>query len=296
MISWQGNRSGWMVLVPVACLGFIACDGTATNIDPTTTDVFRVIETGEGSCGGDNGVPCIEIGDVCPETEGVVCESEPVPPEAQPPEEGGCWVTGIGTFGKGVTRDSFGGNAMTMKDGSVRGEWQHVDHFDVSGSQKNGQNLFHGKVEYIRCERFPTLNGPEVPKAVPNFANWGGHGKFNHVDGYKFDVRAFDHAEGGIYRDRYAIQIWDPEGNLVLEANGMATNDIANGPGASMGAKGNGNGKGGPHAEEPATTGRDIKCLEDPTITSEDLAWVAELGCLSGGNFQIHPPNKGHPY
>lgn len=188
-------------------------------------------------------------------------------PPQLPPEQGGCWVTGIGTFGKGDTRDSFGGNGMTMKDGSVRGEWQHTDHFDVSGTQKNGQNLFHGKVTYIACLRFPTLPGPEVPKAIPNYANWGGKGRFNGVDGYYFDVKAFDHAEGGIHKDRYQIRIFDANKKLVLHADGQGT------------------------MQAPSNK----ECEIDPLVTT-NLSWVKALGCISGGNFQIHPPNKGHPY
>jgi len=271
---------------------------------------------GCAGCGGMENTasqPFSVIGD-CPADlpEGSSCLSQAVPPDAQPPEQGGCWVTGIGTFGKGVTRDSFGGNAMTMKDGSVRGEWQHVDHFDVSGQQKNGQNLFHGKVEYITCKRFPTLNGPQVPKAEPNYARWGGHGRFNGVDGYSFEVQAFDHAEGGIFRDRYAIVVRDAAGVIVLEADGNVTRSITNGPEGSMNQKGqstatpptkgnNGQAKGkdtAPTTSEPPTANnpRDTSCREDPTITTAEFSWVADLGCISGGNFQIHPPNKGHPY
>ena len=238
----------------------------------------------------------------CPEVavEGTACLEEPPAKESQPPEDGGCWVTGIGTFGKGPSRDSFGGNAMTMKNGSVRGQWQHVDHFDVSGRQNNGQNLFHGSVDYLRCQRYPTLNGPQVPKAEPNFANWGGTGRFNGEDGYRFDVRAFDHAEGGIFADRYAITIWDSEGTVVLEADGEGTRDIVNGPAAAMGGKRRGGavdrGQASTAPERAQGNPRDTSCREDSSLVDNpNLAWVAELGCLSGGNFQIHPPNAGHP-
>jgi hypothetical protein len=218
------------------------------------TDVFNIL--GEGSC---------------PDAEGTGCVTIDTPDDSLPPEEGGCWVTGIGTFGKGDSRDSFGGNAMTMRDGSVRGEWQHVDHFDVTGAQRNGQNLFHGQVEYIHCEKYPTLSGPEVPVAEPNYATWGGHGRYNGVDGYSFEVEAFDHGEGGIFLDRYIIKVRDPSGAIVLEADGAATNGINNGT-------------------------RDTSCRDDDAITTAELDWVKEMGCLSGGNLQIHPPNAGHPY
>lgn len=170
------------------------------------------------------------------------------------------WVTGGGTIGVGDTLDSFGGCAMTMKDGSVRGEWTHVDHFDVTGSSPTGQNILHGEVHYLVLKLFPTLNGPHVPKAEPNYANFGGTGTFNGVSGYFFDVKVFDHSEPGAFHDRYVIDIYDPNKKLVLHADGT-------------------------------TSGT---CLEDPTVTP-DLAWVLDMGCLSGGNIQIHPPNAGHP-
>jgi len=193
----------------------------------------------------------------------------PLPPDQLlPPEQGGCWFTGGGTFGKGPTRDSFGGNAMTMKDHSVRGEWEHVDHTNITGVPTvNGQNLFHGQVHYIVCQQFPTLSGPQVPKAVPNYVNFGGTGKYNGVDGYFFDVRAFDHGEGGIHYDRYSIDIYDANKKLVLHADGSVT--------------------------ELAPSSK--TCKDDVKVTP-DLAWVLQMGCLSGGNLQIHPPCGGHPY
>ncbi len=209
------------------------------------------------------------LGDCTDVPEGTACLPETPPPDLKPPEEGGCWVTGIGTFGKGDTRDSFGGNGMTMKDGSVRGEWNHVDHLDESGKQKNGQNHFHGVVTYLSCKLYPTLAGPDVPKAVPNYAIWGGTGSYNGVDGYTFEVHAFDHSEPGTHHDRYQIEVKDPAGALVLHADGTGT-----------------------YNTPPNTKG----CLEDITVTDPALAWVAAMGCLSGGNFQIHPPNAGHPY
>jgi hypothetical protein len=178
-------------------------------------------------------------------------------------DEGGCFVTGVGTFGKGSTRDSFGGNGKTMPDGSIQGEWQHVDHYDATETSANGQNLFHGDVEYLSCTLYETLSGPEVPKADVNYAVFGGTGEFNHEPGYTFEVHAFDHAEGGRLHDRYTMTITDPSGAVVLAADGQGTLD---------------------------------ECAEDATVLDPSLAWVTEMGCLSGGNFQIHPPNAGHPY
>ena len=144
------------------------------------------------------------------------------PTDLLPPEEGGCWFTGIGTFGKGDTRDSFGGNAMTMKDGRPRRVAARGPLRRHRPAQKNGQNLFHGKVHYIACKKFPRSAAPRSPRPYPNYANWGGTGRYNGVDGYFFDVKAFDHGEGGIHIDRYAIDIYDAS-KLVLHADGSVT-------------------------------------------------------------------------
>lgn len=151
-------------------------------------------------------------------------------------DTGGCFVTGIGHIGDAenhpgagrADQDSFGGNAMGMKDGSVRGQWQNTTHLG---------DLFHGSVSWLRCWNDGGL-GPEVPRAIPNVAQWGGLGKWNHVEGYRFMVRAADRAEGGHHIDEYAITIWNPEGNVIYSENEI----------------------------------------------------------IDGGNFQIHPPNAGHPY
>jgi len=172
--------------------------------------------------GGEEALGCIDTLDTCYFVEEHV--------------DGGCWVTGIGHIGDeddhpGAGRadqDSFGGNAMGMKDGSVRGEWQNTTHMG---------DLFHGKVDYLRCWK-DDGEGPEVPKAIPNNAEWSGVGVWNHEPGYTFRVHSQDRREGGHHADYYSIEIWDPSGASIY--------------------------------------------------TEGDL--------IDGGNFQIHPPNNGHPY
>jgi hypothetical protein len=229
--------------------------GSAWNDDGVGSDVFQILEMGGG----------------CPDAEATDCVTIDTPDDSLPPEQGGCFVTGIGTFGKGNTRDSFGGNGMYMKDGRVRGEWEHVDHFDVTGAQKNGQNLFHGDVEFLRCEKYPALPGPDVPKAEPNFATWGGTGRYNGALGYRFQVWAWDHGEPGNLIDRYAIKVWDAEGVVVLAADGSVTPT-----------------SGGDSA-------RDMGC-KVPVPVDVGVDFANAMGCISGGNFQIHPANNGHPY
>lgn len=154
--------------------------------------------------------------------------------------EGGCWITGGGHIGNSDSfggagankQDSFGFNAMGMKDGRVRGEIQDTTHLG---------DVFHGHATWIRCWKDDGL-GPEVPKAIPNNAAWGGHGSWNHEEGYTWEAHLADRAEGGSHMDEYEIWVTSPEGNLVYSQT-----------------------------------------------AADDLV-------ITGGNFQIHPPNKGHPY
>jgi hypothetical protein len=169
-------------------------------------------------------------GDCCPDDG---CCPPPCPPPPCPPPSCCCWFTGGGTIMTidGINgRQSFGGNAMTMKDKPVRGEWEHINH--TTG------DIFHGKVTYLSC--WETNDpGPSPPKADPNYIEFGGEGVLNHVEGYSFEVTAYDSGEPATKNapgDHYWITILDPSGAMVVE----------------------------------------------------------EDGALSG-NFQIHPPNKGHP-
>jgi hypothetical protein len=131
-------------------------------------------------------------------------------------ENGGCWITGGGRIlNADGTYDSYGGNAMTMKDGSVRGEWNHIDH-NVDG---NTLNHFKGDVNYISCEKISDI-GPEHPKAIPNMATFGGSGTYNGVDGYTFEVKWVDSGEGGRSWDRYQLTIYDSEGSIFDIENG----------------------------------------------------------------------------
>jgi hypothetical protein len=115
----------------------------------------------------------------------------------QSPGQGGCWVTGGGYIQDADGNDSFGGNAMPMKSGSVRGEWEHVDHGTGDKS--------HGEVQYIVC-RHVNEPGPGQPSGPShNFdinqvyfggpARWFENGSW--ADGYWFDVMAEDHGEPG---------------------------------------------------------------------------------------------------
>jgi len=143
---------------------------------------------------------------------------------------GGCWVTGIGHIGaddngNGISdqpgagragQDSYGGLAVTMKDGSVTGQWQNTTH--LYGSK----DVFHGEPEFVYCwnDGGP---GPDVPNAYPNRAIWGGPGTWNHEEGYLFIASAADYKEGGdgtdaSIRDAYAITVY-----YDMDGDGVAT-------------------------------------------------------------------------
>ena len=49
----------------------------------------------------------------------------------------------------------------------------------------------------MRVEEVDEGDGPEVPKAIPNIARWGGTGTWNHEEGYAWEARLADRAEGG---------------------------------------------------------------------------------------------------
>jgi hypothetical protein len=116
--------------------------------------------------------------------------------DCMPPATGGCWVTGGGFIQPTTGQDNFGGNAMPMQSGTIRGEWENVDH----GS---GQQM-HGQPTYLYC-RHVNEPGPGVPNGprhdfTSNQAYFGGPARLfvngGWSDGYWFDVVVDDHGEG----------------------------------------------------------------------------------------------------
>ncbi len=167
---------------------------------------------------------------VCEETYCDMCD------HSVPPNDGGCWITGIGYVvdSNDGQHDNFGGNGMPMKAGYLRGQWEHVDH-------KTGDK-FHGDVGYLVC-RHVDEPGPDVPKTIPNQTYYGGPGQWYEPgkgwqDGFWFDVMAEDHGEPGS-TDEYYFTVRRQSDNTVIYQVG---------------------------------------------------------GILGGGNFQVHPPNSGHPF
>jgi hypothetical protein len=111
-------------------------------------------------------------------------------------------VTGGGFVVDDDGKDTFGGNAMPMKDGTVRGEWENQEH-------GTGDNL-HGQANYIYCRVVPGP-GPGHPNGprhdfVDNQAYFGGPATYNGASGYWFDVVVEDHGEPGRL-DTYQITI-----------------------------------------------------------------------------------------
>jgi hypothetical protein len=199
------------------------------------------------------GVICFGSGPVCVPAKGSKPDDNACT-NSLPPTEGGCWITGIGFIIDADGHDNFGGNGMPMKDGSIRGEWEHVDH--------GTDDKFHGQVQYLVCRHVPEP-GPGVPNGpqhdlTTNQAYYGGPGRWftpdaGWADGYWFDVMAEDHGEPG---------------NKA-------------GPGQ--------HGSGGPDFYH--FTARLLASGTQSGAVVYDTA-----GDIVGGNFQIHPPNTGHPF
>jgi len=221
-----------------------------------------------GGCSGDitgddfTGDHSFSITQGCPDTE--ICfptctnnGPDNVCGNSLAPSAGGCWITGIGFIVDADGHDNFGGNGMPMKDGTIRGEWEHVDH--------GTGDKFHGQVHYLFCRHVPEP-GPGQPSGPShmfdiNQAYYGGPGRWftptdGWKDGYWFDVMAEDHGEPG--------------------------NQPGPGQHGSMGP------------DEYYFTARIIQ--GDLQSGSVVMDVYSTGGPLEGGNFQIHPPNTGHPY
>jgi hypothetical protein len=191
-----------------------------------------------------------------------VCENtgpDDVCASTEPPARGGCWITGGGFVVDADGKDSFGGNGMSMKDGRIRGEWEHVDH--------GTGNKMHGKVSYLVCRQVDEPgpghpNGPQHDFKM-NQAYYGGEARWfvasadGWEEGYWFDVMIEDHGEPG--------------------------NKPATGPGQIKA------GSGGP--DEYFVTVRKISA----PMQSGEVVYTTGAP-ITGGNLQLHPPNGGHPY
>jgi len=123
------------------------------------------------------------------------CVSDDRDGDCIPPSEGGCWITG-GGFIVTNDKDNFGGNAKPMKNGTIDGHWNHVDH-------ATDQHAL-GRPEYIYCRDVdePGPGGPGAKKGFNmNQIYFGGHAQWREngtwSDGYWFDVVAEDHGEAG---------------------------------------------------------------------------------------------------
>jgi hypothetical protein len=156
------------------------------------------------------------------------CVPDDTTEDCQPPSSGGCWVTGGGTIPLGSSDDSFGGNAMPMKSGTIRGEWENVDH--VTGVQ------MHGEPTYLYCRQVDEPgpgadNGPHHDFTI-NQAYFGGparvfaNGAWDTT--YWFDVVVDDHGEGKGAKaggpDLYHVTIRqlagaNSSGPILLDAN-----------------------------------------------------------------------------
>lgn len=157
----------------------------------------------------ESGTTCTSEPTCAPGTHPAPCgacvpDSEPPSCDCVPPATGGCWVTGGGFVeaaslvpaGPADGHDNFGGNAKPMKDGAVKGQWNHVDH--------GTGNHAHGSVSYLFCRKVdgPGPGQPGGKKGlVSNQVYFGGPARFRTAgawnEGYWFDVVAIDRGEPG---------------------------------------------------------------------------------------------------
>ncbi len=128
---------------------------------------------------------------------------------------GCCWFTGGGTI-MDPTRITIGGNAMTMKDKPVRGQWEFVDHEG---------NVFHGEASSINCWFNEHAPGAEHPLVDFNYIHFRGAGEYDHQSGYTFDVIARDSGEPGV-NDYLFMDIFDSEHNLVDHVEGYLSGNF----------------------------------------------------------------------
>jgi len=152
------------------------------------------------TCDTTNGPPVCHKPPTCaPGTHASACGAcvpDDTTEDCTPPDQGGCWVTGGGYILDGDGKDTFGGNAMPMKSGTIRGQWEHVDH--------GSGNKMHGEASYIYCRHVnePGPGADNGPKHdfIINQVYFGGNARVfvsgAWFDGYWFDVMAEDHGEG----------------------------------------------------------------------------------------------------
>lgn len=115
----------------------------------------------------------------------------------------GCRVTAGGQIEVSPAgRDAFGGNAQPFRDGSVDGEWNHVD---AEGDH------FHGDPTWMQC-------GYVEDGAWADVVWLGGVGTWNGEGGYSFYVMLEDRGEPG-RDDTYHLEVWAADGTIVY-ANG----------------------------------------------------------------------------
>jgi hypothetical protein len=168
----------------------------------------------------------------------------------------GCFITGIGHI------DVVGGKtkAATTRASFGGNAKTFVKDGLVDGEWQHIDHVtkdqFHGDVTYLTCDHADGLNGPQVPDAYP----------LN---------RAYYGGEGtGIFNKQTGCDF------------DIIAYDI---------------GEGGIHQDSYEITVRCGGKVVLHNIATTDQCKQApgiptSIGCLAGGNFQIHPSNAGHPY
>jgi hypothetical protein len=235
--SGSGSSSGGASSGSSSGAGGSSSSGGESSSGSSGSSSGGYSSSGGGDDGGSNGPPWTCV----PNPPEVTCSQPPVcqhgahaapcgacvpdttTTDCVPPSEGGCWVTGGGFIMEKASKDTFGGNGMPMRDGSVRGEWENIDH-------ATGDNM-HGTVDYLFCRVVPGPGPghPDGPKHdfVDNQVYFGGPARYfvnaAWADGYWFDIVAEDHGEPG-RQDTYQITIRTyangQAGNIVYQESG----------------------------------------------------------------------------
>lgn len=138
-------------------------------------------------------------------------------------------MTGGGFISDKGGRDNFGGNAKSMKDGRIQGEWNHVDH-------ESGEHI-HGRPSYLFCRQIDEA-GPGNPGGKKGFKMnqvfFGGDARLQlkgaWTDGFWFDAMAKDHGEGKNVEDAYEITVRQKVDPTAAVSGSIVYQTVSNAP------------------------------------------------------------------
>lgn len=201
------------------------------------------------------------IGD-CPDSLGasVGCVSTDLPPDTPPPDqEGGCWITGIGHIGSDLNNNGISDKpgAGAANQDSFGGNAKGFKGGFVKGQWQNTTHLADGKHKF---------------HGVPNFLYcWNDGGPGPDVP-KAYPNRAIWAGPGK----------WDHQDGYVFIASAADYKEGKDGADANI-------------RDAYAITVYKDENGDGVATLGVDTVVYEESDCVYG-NFQIHPPNNGHPY